>query len=217
MLKQWIKRFIRLIPIAIVALILFILGTYAWISHTAKNQITDDVSQIQPHRAAVVLGTSKRVVGGNLNLFFKYRMDAVKELFVHHKIDYIIVSGDNSIMEYNETRDMKQYLIKIGIPEDKIIEDFAGFSTLDSVVRTKEVFGQDSIIIVSQPFHNERAVFIANHYDIQAVGFNAKAVGRRYSVKTHIREYLARVKCMVDVYLLHRMPKYYKEKEKFPE
>ncbi len=85
------------------------------------------------------------------------------------------------------------------------------------MVRTKEVFGQDSIIIISQPFHNERALFIANNYDIKAVAFNAKGVPAKYSMKTYLREYLARVKALGDAWILHRMPKYYKEKENFPD
>lgn len=217
MKNKWINRGFKFLGLGFLALIVFIFLSYEWISAASQNQITHKIEEIKPHKAAMVLGTSKRIRGGNINLYFKYRMQAVKELFDNNKIEYIIVSGDNSVKEYNETRDMKNYLMDLGVPEERIVEDYAGFSTLDSVVRTKEVFGQDSIIIVSQPFHTERAVFIANHYDIAAVGYNAKSVSRNYSMKTRAREYLARVKCLLDVFILHRMPKFYKEKEAFPE
>lgn len=213
---KWLKRLLKLSIFGALALGLLLFGSYEWITYQSQEQLSSDISQIKPHKVAMVLGTARWVRNGRTNLFFKYRMEAVKQLFDNHKIEYVIVSGDNSIKEYNETRDMKKYLIELGIPNDKIIEDYAGFSTLDSVVRTKEVFGQDNIIIVTQPFHNQRAVFIANNYGIKAVGFNAKSVNKKYAPKTYIREYLARVKCMLDVYILHRMPKFYKEKEDFP-
>lgn len=196
-----------------ILLFLFIIGSYEWVRYSTQDQITNDIEQVTPTKTAMVLGTSKYVVGGGVNLFFKYRMEAVKELFDHGKIELVIVSGDNRFKNYNETRDMKRYLMRLGIPEDKIVEDFAGFSTLDSVIRAKEVFGQNKFIIVSQNFHNERAVFIANHHNIDAVGFNAKSVRRKYAPKVYFREYLARVKSILDVYIFNSMPKFYQEKE----
>lgn len=212
-IKHILKDVIIISFFGIITLFLILLGSYSWISYSTQDQITDHVENIQPTKTAIVLGTSKYVVGGGINLFFRYRMEAVKELFDQGKIKYIIVSGDNSLMEYNETRDMKKYLINLGVQEECIIEDFAGFSTLDSVVRAKEVFGQEELIIISQPFHNERAVFIANHHGINAIGYNAKTVRIKYSIKVHIREYLARVKCLLDIYVWKTMPKFYKQKE----
>ena len=203
--------------ILVLLLLATIFGSYYWIKYSTAEHITPNIQQVEPHKTALVLGTASRVPGGRTNLFFKYRMEAVKRLFDAKKIKYVIVSGDNSILEYNEARDMTNYLVNLGIPEERIIQDFAGFRTLDSVIRAKEVFGQESFIVVSQPFHNERAVFIARNYGIDAVGYNAKAVSTRYSLKTHLREYLARVKCVLDVYIFRTMPKYYKEKEVFPE
>lgn len=171
---------------------------------------------MKPHKTALVLGTSKRVAPGRINKFYQYRMDAVKSLYAANKIKYVIVSGDNSTIHYNEAREMKKSLIELGIPEEVIIEDFAGFRTLDSVIRAKLVFGQDSLIIVSQPFHNERALFIANHHNIKAIAFNAEKVAARVAPKTYFREVLARVKCVLDLYILGTMPKYYKDQEPFP-
>lgn len=217
MRKNRFKNIVKYSGIILIVGILFIsilvFGSYEIVSKSTQHQTTNNIHEIPEMPVALVLGTSKYVVGGGINLYFKYRMEAVKELFDHGKIEFIIVSGDNSILEYNETRDMKNYLIQLGVPEEKIIEDFAGFSTLDSVIRAKEVFGQDSVLIVSQEFHNERAVFIANHHNLSSVAYNAKEVPLRNSKKVKIREYFARVKCLMDVYVLNRMPKYYKEKE----
>lgn len=214
--KVILRRFWKLILAGIIVFTAVILLSNYWVEQSAKEKTFSTIESIPYNPTGLVLGTSKKVRGGNINLYFKYRMEAAVELFNAGKIKFIIVSGDNSIMEYNETRDMKKALVEMGIPEDKIVEDFAGFSTLDSVLRAKEVFGQDSITVISQEFHNKRAVFIAKNHDIYALGFNAQNVPQRYGTVTITREYFARVKAILDVYVLGSMPKFYKEKEAFP-
>ncbi len=120
----------------------------------------------------------------------------------------MLVSGDNSTIHYDEPNMFKEDLIKMGIPSEKIFLDYAGFRTLDSVVRAKEVFQEDDFIIISQPFHNERALFIADQKDIKAIAFNAKSVGKSYGFKTQVREKLARVKTVLDLYILRTKPKF---------
>lgn len=215
-MKVILRRFWKLTLGGIILFTSVLLLSNYWVSEQAQGQTFDNVVKVPDNPTGLVLGTSKRVRGGGENLYFKYRMEAAVELFQAGKIKFIIVSGDNSIMEYNETRDMKNSLIQMGIPEDKIIEDFAGFSTLDSVLRAKEVFGQDSLTIISQEFHNERAIFIGKNHDIYALGFNARDVPKRYGTVTVTREYFARVKAVLDVYILKSMPKFYKDKEPFP-
>jgi SanA protein len=215
-LKVFLRRFWKLMLGGIILFTTVLLLSNYWIDKSAEGSTFSEIEDMPYNPTGLVLGTSKKVRGGNINLYFKYRMEAAVELFNAGKIKFIIVSGDNSIMEYNETRDMKKALVEMGIPEDKIVEDFAGFSTLDSVLRAKEVFGQDSITVISQEFHNERAVFIGKNHDIYALGFNAKNVPQRYGTVTLTREYFARVKAMLDIYVLGSMPKFYKEKEAFP-
>lgn len=216
-MKTFIRRFWKLC----VALMILLTATVLLSSHHVKKAAEgftfNDVDSIKYNATGLVLGTSKRQRGGGLNQYFENRMNAAYDLYKNGKINFIIVSGDNSIVEYNETRDMKKYLVQMGIPEDCIVEDFAGFSTLDSVIRAKEVFGQDSITIISQDFHNERAIFIAKNHDIYALGFNAKNVSKSYGTFTISREYFARVKAILDIYVFHSMPKYYKQKEFFPK
>jgi len=215
-MKTFLRRFWKLcLGILIVFTAMLLLSNY-WVKHEAKGLTFDSVEAIPYNHTGLVLGTSKRARGGGENLFFKYRMEAAVDLYKAGKINFIIVSGDNSEMYYNETRDMKKSLVNLGIPEDCIVEDFAGFSTLDSVLRAKEVFGQDSITVISQEFHNQRAIFIGKNHDIYALGFNAKKVPKRYGTVTVTREYFARVKALLDIYVLGTMPKFYKEKEPFP-
>lgn len=183
-----------------------------WIQQSTKDQIYSSTETIPYHKVGVLLGTSKYIAGGRVNLYYQFRINAAAELFHAKKIDFIIVSGDNSAKNYNEPEQMRQSLIEKGIPPNKIQEDYAGFRTLDSMLRTKEVFGQDHYTIISQPFHNERALFISNYYGHHAVAFNAEKVTQRYGLKTQLREYLARVKAVLDLYILKTDAKFYGEK-----
>lgn len=191
--------------------ILFIFFANYTIQNNSKEFLYEDANKIPNCKTAVVLGTSKSLSNGNPNLYFKYRIEAAAELFKTGKIQNIIVSGDNSVKGYNETEDMKNDLIALGVPSEKIFEDFAGFRTLDSVVRAKEIFGQNEVIFVSQKFHNERAIFLAEKFGIKAYGFNAKDVNKYFGFKTKIREYLARSKVFVD-FLFGVEPKFGGEK-----
>ncbi|MDR0195274.1 MAG: YdcF family protein [Myroides sp.] len=177
------------------------------VTKTTKEQLYNSVSEIPHNKVGVVLGTTKLLAGGFVNYYFTYRIDATVALYKAGKIDYIVVSGDHSRNDYNEPKDMEQALIEHGIPKEKIYLDYAGLRTLDSVYRMKAIFGQDSFTIISQPFHNERAVYIANHLDLKTVAYNAKDVSRNYGFKTMLREKLARVKVLLDN-LINKKPKY---------
>lgn len=166
-----------------------------------QDFVSDDLQTLPQEKVGLLLGTSKTLKNGRKNLYFHYRIDAAERLYKSGKIQHIIVSGDNSRKDYNEPEDMKLELIARGIPEERIREDFAGFRTLDSVVRAKEIFGQTSFIIISQKFHNERAVFLAQQNGITAHGYNAQDVHQYAGLKTKIREYFARVKVFYDLHL----------------
>ena len=186
-----------------------------WANHkietATKNFVSYDIQKLPNEKVGLLLGTSKILKSGWKNLYFFNRIDAAEQLYKSGKIKYILISGDNSTKDYSEPEDMQAELLKRGIPADKIVLDFAGFRTLDSVVRAKEIFGQNSFIIISQKFHNERAVFLAQHYGIKAYGFNAKDVNKYFGFKTKVREYFARAKVFVD-FLLGVEPKFGGEK-----
>lgn len=131
------------------------------------------------------------------------------------KVKYIIASGDNSTRQYNEPQEMKEDLIKAGVHPSRIYLDYAGFRTFDSIVRLHEIFGQDSVTVISQQFHNERAIYLASHEGIYAVGFNARDVNREQGMRVQTREKLARVKVFVD-YLVGEEPKFLGEKVVIP-
>ena len=168
-----------------------------------------------PHmRAGVVLGCSKRSRGLR-NLYYEGRIAAAAELFKSGKVDCLVVSGDNHIKAYDEASAMKSSLVECGVPADRIVCDYAGFRTLDSVVRAKKVFGLDSFVVVSQPDHVRRAVFIARGFGCDAYGYAAADVFGRSSYKTRFREQFAKVCAMMDV-VIRRKPKFLGPREQLP-
>ncbi len=169
------------------------------IEKNAENKTFSNASKIKKNKVGLVLGTAKFLKNGEINLYFKYRINATVELYKKGKIDFILVSGDNGNKNYDEPTDFKNELIKKGIPVNKIFLDYAGFRTLDSVIRAKEIFGQTSITIISQKFHNERAIYLAEKNGISAIGFNARDLNGKYGLKTKIREYFARTKAYLDI------------------
>ena len=191
--KLSILTIVILSPLVLVFLSNFI------IEQNTKTKTYSDVLKIPKNSVGLVLGTSKLLKTGKPNLYFQHRVDAAYELFTHGKIDYILVSGDNSSLSYDEPTDFKIALVKMGIPENKIFLDYAGFRTLDSVVRAKDVFGLTSVTIISQKFHNERAIYLAEKRGIEAIGYNAIGIVGRSGLKTNIREYFARVKVFIDI------------------
>jgi SanA protein len=176
------------------------------IVHASKDRTYSDITIVPYRPVGLVLGCPKRLPGGFLNPFFENRMAAAAELYHTRKVDYLVVSGDNHVQGYDEPTDMKKALIERGVPADRIYLDYAGFRTLDSVVRVKEIFGQDRITIVSQGFHNQRAIFLAQHHGIDAIAFNAADVEPQYAFKTLVREQFAKVKALLDVYVFHKKP-----------
>ena len=193
--------------------ILFFLIANIWVVSSTKAQVLSAYDKLPDHRVALVLGTSHKTTAGLPNQFFEKRMDTAAELYKIGKIDHFILSGDNSTKFYNEPVAMRKALISRGVPSAAITLDFAGLRTLDSVVRSKEVFGQDKIIIITQPFHSYRALFISQYYNIEAVAVVASDPDLETSFKVRIREYFARTKAVLDLYILKTTPRFLGKKE----
>lgn len=173
-----------------------------------------DTRDLPGRDVALVLGTASSPDGKHVNTFFYNRVRAAYDLYRAKKVRHFILSGDNHREQYNEPRDMMDLLVQFGVPPSKITLDYAGFRTLDSVVRSKKVFGQERICIVSQAFHTPRAIFIARHHGIDAVAYNAEI--NRDNLKYRqvlFREYLARVKAFLDLYILDTQPRFLGAKE----
>ena len=203
------KRRIKWISVVLILLTVgVIVGSGVVICFAASGRLYSDTSLIPFRKTGIVLGCSRKLANGRNNLFFAYRVAAAANLYKANKITYLIVSGDNHVAGYDEATDMKNALVAGGVPAERIYCDFAGFRTLDSIVRAKEVFGQAEITVISQVFHNQRAIYIARHTGINAIGFNAKEVSAYHSASTKIREQFARVKTILDIFLLGTQPKF---------
>ncbi|MDP3386990.1 MAG: ElyC/SanA/YdcF family protein [Eubacteriales bacterium] len=202
--KNMLKKAIRY---SIILLVLAIILPNLFVELGSRKFTYDELIEIPYNKVGLVLGTTKNTVSGHLNPYYIHRISAAVALFNSGKVDYLLVSGDNSETYYNEPISMMNDLIEQGIPEDRIYLDYAGFRTLDSIVRSKEIFGQESITIISQEFHNKRAISIAHFKGIEAVGYNAKDVSFRIGLKTNFREIFARVKMVYDL-IFNKQPRF---------
>lgn len=187
--------------LAVIALLLLtVIGaSHIAVEWASRGKTFNHTQEVRKNKVGLLLGTSKYIKGGRINQFFVNRIEAAVRLYEADKIDYILVSGDNRHASYNEPDVFRKALIERGIPDDCIFLDFAGFRTLDSVVRALEVFGQSEFTVISQQFHNERAIFIARGYGIDAIGYNAGDVPGYHGLKVKAREALARVKVVLDL------------------
>ncbi|KPH14220.1 vancomycin high temperature exclusion protein [Chryseobacterium sp. ERMR1:04] len=178
--------------------VLLICLANAWVFALTGGRTYTKISKIPPREIALVLGTSPKMRSGMSNPYFTKRMDATALLYHHGKIKQIIVSGEKS-KGYNEPAAMKNYLVyQEGVPEEIITEDPKGFNTYKSILRCKDVYKKDNVIIVSQGFHNLRALFFARNNNMNALGFDAQDVNKPESFyRNQSREILARVIAVV--------------------
>jgi len=207
------KKHLKILGLLIAIPLLLIAACSFIISSAAKGKIFSQTNKIPKNKVGLVLGTSKKLIGGLPNPYYAYRIEAALKLYQANKVDFILVSGDNSTTYYNEPQTFKNDLVKGGIPRDRIFLDYAGFRTLDSMVRAKEVFGLDRVTVISQQFHNERAIYLAEKKGLEAIGFNAEDISMKHGLKVQLREYLARVKVFIDL-LFNTEPKFYGERVK---
>jgi SanA protein len=205
------KMFFAITKIVLIAILVCVVITVAisvYIGEFSEPYIYSDLEHLPSNRVGLIPGTAKYLMEGRLNRFYLYRVEAAVYLFKNNKIQYILVSGDNSTKYYNEPAGIKKDLIDQGIPEKHIFLDYAGFRTLDTVIRARDVFNLNEFTFISQPFQNERAIFIAKNHGINIIGFNARDVDVWDGFKTAFREYFARVMAFLDVFILNTSPKF---------
>ena len=194
---RWIVAFVSVVASVVVA------GTVVvnvMVDRSAAGKIYADAASAPCNRVGLLLGTSPMTRSGSPNFYFTSRIQTAAELFRLGKIDFIIASGDNRTRYYNEPFAMRDALVAAGVPQERIVLDYAGFRTLDSVVRARKVFCCDEITIISQADHCARALFLAEANDIRAVAVAAPlTAGRLVRVRMAVREWLARDKMMLDI------------------
>jgi SanA protein len=204
-MKRRRSIFISLGLVALLAVVALVYAAHR-IETSSVAALQPDINVLPHQRVGLVLGCSPVLKSGAPNWYFENRIAAAAALYQAGKLDYLLVSGDNHIATYDEPTAMKQALVHLGVPEDRIVLDYAGFSTLDSIVRAKKVFGLSEVCIITQRDHALRAIYIAQANGIRAVGFPAKDVSTMRGLRTRVRESLARVRTLFDVHLLGREP-----------
>jgi len=209
-----LKKIAKLLLGVVITVFSFVIGTNLWVIQSSKHRIYH-LENVPPNNVALVLGTSKRTSSGGENRYFMERMHAAATLHRQGSIRHILVSGDNGSKYYNEPIDMLHALAELNIPDTVVSLDYAGFRTLDSIVRCKEVFGQDEVTIITQEFHCYRSLFIADYFGINAYAVSADDGGPIGNALA-LREVLARTVAVLDLYVLARKPKFLGEEEKLP-
>ena len=212
--KRWRKRLIVICLVGTLGGAGSVWIFHKWIERNAKGRIYADIDSVPQREVGLVLGTSKQLADGRENLYFRFRTDAAAKLFHAGKVSHLLVSGDNGTRSYDEPTDMRDRLVELGVPHSAITCDYAGFRTLDSVVRAKEIFGLESFLLISDDFHIERALFLSDKKGVsEAIGFASRRIGGASGQRMKARELLARTKAVADIYLFRTEPKYYGKKE----
>jgi len=210
MRKRLLYGLIIILGIALVTIALL----DRWMAWDTAPSIYENIEELPARDVGMVLGTSKYYTTGAINLYYSSRIQGAADAYHSGKVKYLLLSGDNGDHSYNEPITMRKDLIKAGVPASKIVLDFAGFRTLDSIVRTRKVFDTDNFTIITQRFHCERALFIAKHKGIDAQCLAVPTPKAMYKVR--IREVFARLGALADLYILNREPKFLGEQESIP-
>jgi SanA protein len=211
-MNWWRRLRIVLIAMPTVAITMILCANW-WVIQSTEDKVLTDINLLKGRSVVLVLGTSNKLRNGSANPYFENRIKAAAELFREGKVSHFILSGDNRSIYYNEPIEMKKALMLLQVPDSAITLDYAGLRTLDSIVRSKEIFGQDKITIITQPFHSYRALFISQFYHIDAVALVAQEPVSEAPFKVYIREYLARTKAVLDLYIFKTGPRHLGAKE----
>lgn len=210
---SFIKKVLKWALIAAGLVFCVLLASNIWVVKSTEEDVFTNFNDVPGATVALVLGTSNKLTNGLPNPFFNNRIATAATLYKEGKVTHFILSGDNRTIYYNEPSEMRKALLKWGVPDSVITLDYAGLRTLDSIVRCKEIFGQDKIIIITQPFHSYRALFISHYYNMDAVAIIAQEPIEEAAFKVYFREYFARTKAILDLYILKTAPHHLGEKE----
>ncbi|MCF6352498.1 MAG: YdcF family protein [Cyclobacteriaceae bacterium] len=185
----------------VAAILAIIIAINVWMVVSTKNQLFTSIDDVPYNEVGLVLGTSNKNRNGGKNIFFAERMLTTANLFKKGKINKVIVSGDNRSKYYNEPLMMEAALIELGVPKEKIMLDTAGFRTIESIKNVEKKFGLKKITIITQAFHGYRALYISNYFHLDAQVMSTRRLPLKDSGNVRIREFFARIKAFVDIYL----------------
>jgi SanA protein len=188
-------------------LVIVVFFNHYSIQKSAQNLIYSKIEHVPHRKTAVLLGMEKKFKNGRINRFYINRIDATVNLYNAKKIDVIIVSrNQGNVIDY-----VKKDLVKRGIPKSKIILDYAGLRTYDSMYRMYKVYGQRKFIVIAQHKQNERAIYIAKKNGLNAIAFNAAEYSGYNSFRLNMIEKIERTRLFFE-FLVKKKPKYSGEK-----
>jgi SanA protein len=209
--SKTMPRLTKFLLWCIAGVVVLTLGCNWWIIRASDSAVYRHPAIIPDRDVGLVLGTAPRVATRK-NLFFEGRMDTAARLWKEGKVRHFLVSGDHGQKNYDETTAMRDALVARGVPAKSITQDHAGFRTLDSLVRAREVFGVEKLVVVTDDWHLPRALFLAKSAGVDAIGAAFEDVPWKQSAKTRVREWFSRVKAVADVYVLRTKPKFLGER-----
>ena len=212
--RRWGETLRRWLLIAGAVAFVLVVLINNWVVNNSEAYVYDNWALLPDTEVGIVLGTSPYTRGGETNPLFYNRIQAAAQLYQLGKVKKLIVSGANPDSTYNEPRQMRKELLKAGVPSEAITMDFAGFRTLDSIARAKAVFGLDRVTVITQGYHAYRAVFIAKKLDIKVAAYAAPGDSPPLWTRNKLREIFARVKAVLDIYVLRTAPKFLGEPQK---
>jgi SanA protein len=201
------RKFLKLVVLLFSIVMAFILFANVWIIGSTRDQVIDIQELDSELRTILILGTSYNTVDGEKNEFFQDRMITASTIYEKGMATEMILSGSTT-KYYNEPVAMRKSLNELHVPDSILIDDDGGLRTLDSVIRCKELFKKNEVIIITQRFHAYRALFISNFYDLDAVVVITQTEVTTNSMGVLLREFLARPLAVLDLYVLHSKPKF---------
>ncbi len=196
--KKTIKRAFWFIVTIMVAGLAVVAGCELAVCSASKGRVYSDVDEIPHREVGLLLGTSPKGRRGGVNMFYNYRIEAAVALYEAGKVDRFIISGARKGPDYDEPQAMREALVVRGVPDSILVLDGEGFHTIESIVRAKEVFGVDTLTIISQEFHNRRSLYMAKRNDMDAIAYNAaNSTILRWRIIMFLRERASRVKAVL--------------------
>jgi SanA protein len=192
---------------AVLAIVGGVMVCNLWVVLSTQGRVHQSVESIDTMPVGLVLGTTRKVGPDQANPHFDNRLAAAAALYHAGKVRHLLVSGHREVSGYyDEPRDMTARLVELGVSAAAITPDHSGLRTLDSIIRAKKIYGVQRLTVISDDFHVNRALFIADREGVEAIAFRGDSVDVQQSLRARTREYFARVKAVIDLYLLDTQP-----------
>lgn len=201
-----LKKLVWILTALSLACVGLVLAANLWVLAVTDDRIEDDLMLCAAEPVGIVFGTSYWSRGGGRNPYYVARLGAAARLFRMERVEHLLLSGDNRTRYYNEPVTMWRDLREVNVPDADMTLDYAGFSTFDTLVRARKVFGADRVLLITQDWHLPRALYIANAVGLDARGCAVPSRSVAGVWQLRMREWLARVAMLGDLYLWQREP-----------